>query len=165
MFEDSLFDSGGATRQRKTWPKLVSLGIELGAVGILVLLPMIYTQALPKQQLMSFLEAPSPPPGRAPEQPQVLHKESRASHGNRELDDSVLREPSEIPRTTSMVHDEPASEGPPSVDGFVPGGVPGGVANSVITEIARAVPPAITKPLPAQKLRVSSGVAEGMLVH
>ena len=164
MFEDSLFDSGGATRQRKTWPKLVSLGIELCAIGVLVLLPMIYTQALPKQQLMSFLEAPSPPPGTAPVQ--AVRSQPRASRESRELNDGVLREPNYIPRTTSMVRDEPsASEGPPSVDGMVPGGVPGGVPNAVLTEIARAVPPTIVKPAPPQKLRVSSGVAAGMLVY
>jgi len=163
MFEDSLFDSGGAARLCKTWPKLVSLGIELCAIGVLVLLPMIYTQALPKQQLMSFLEAPSPPPGAAPVQ--VMHSQPRALRESRELNDGVLRQPNYIPRTTSMVRDEPsAPEGPPSMDGMVPGGVPGGVSNAVLTEIARAVPPTVTKPAPPQKLRVSSGVAAGMLV-
>lgn len=165
MFEDSLFDSGEAARKRKAWPKLVSLVIELCAIGVLVLLPLIYTQALPKQQLMSFLEAPSPPPGSAPVQSQRLRKELRTSRDNRELDDEVLREPSRIPRTTSMVHDEPsAAEGPPGMDGLVPGGIPGGVPNAVLTEMARAAPPAVVKPAPPQKLRVSSGVAAGMLV-
>lgn len=163
MFEDSLFDSGGATHQRKTWPKLLSLGIELCAIGLLVLSPMIYTQALPKQQLMSFLEAPSPPPGSATVQ--VLHTHPHASRESRELNDGVLREPNYIPRTTSMVRDEPTSEGPPSMDGLVPGGIPGGVPNAVLTEMARAVPPAVTKPAPPQTLRVSSGVAAGMLVY
>ena len=51
------------------------------------------------------------------------------------------------------------------MEGVVPGGVPGGVASSVITEIARAVPPTVLRPLPVQKLRVSSGVAAGMLIH
>jgi len=65
-----------------------------------------------------------------------------------------------------MVRDEPASnEGPPSLGNFVPGGTGEGVANSVITQIARATPPAVLKPAPPQKLRVSSGVAAGMLVH
>jgi protein TonB len=51
------------------------------------------------------------------------------------------------------------------MEGVVPGSMPGGVANSVITEIARATPPALVKPSPPQKLRVSSGVAAGMLVR
>lgn len=163
MFEDSLFDSGEATRKRKAWPKVVSFTIEVCGIGVLVVLPLIYTQALPKQQLMSFLEAPSPPPGPAPVQ--VVHTEVRAARDHSELNDHVLREPSRIPRTTSMVHDEPSWEGPPSMDGLVPGGIPGGVPNAVLTEMARAVPPAIVKPAPPQKLRVSSGVAQGMLIY
>jgi periplasmic protein TonB len=164
MFEDSLFDSGAGSRPRKTWPKLVSFAIEVGAIGVLVLLPFIYTQALPKQLWTDILENPAPPSGAAP--PQALPSQPRTSRENHELDDRVLRQPGYIPRTTSMVHDEPASaEGPPIIEGGVPGGIPGGVANSVITEIARANPPVMVKVSPPVKLRVSSGVAAGMLVH
>jgi periplasmic protein TonB len=126
------------------------------------LLPLIYTQALPKQQLMSFLEAPSPPAGRAPEPAAEI--QPRVPRRVRESDD-VLREPGYIPRTTSMVRDEPAgAEGPPSMEGLAPGGVANGVPNAVLSEIARAAPPAVVKPAPPQKLRISSGVAAGLLV-
>ena len=164
MFEDSLFDSGAGSRPRKTWPKIVSFAIEVCAIGVLVLLPFLYTQALPKQLWTNILEAPTPPPGPSPTQ--ALHSQPRTSHDNRELDDKVLHQPGYIPRTTSMVHDEPASaEGPPSMDGLVPGGVSNGVTSTVITEIARATPPVMVKVSPPLKLRVSSGVAAGMLVH
>jgi protein TonB len=162
MFEDSLFESGGVVRKRKAWPKLFSYALEVCAIGLLVLMPLINTQALPKQQLTDILRAPSPPPGRPPVQ--VARTEIPASRDNRDLDDKVFREPSRIPRITSMVKDEPTAEGPPSMDGFVPGGIPGDTSNAVITDIARAVPPTLVKPLPPQKLRVSSGVAAGMLV-
>ena len=162
MFEDSLFDSGAGTRPRKTWPKVISYFAEVCAVGILVLLPLIYTQALPKQQLMSFLEAPSPPPGRAPLQAE--QSQPRVRPRIREQDDSVLHEPGYIPRAISLARDEPAAEGPPSMDGLVQGGIPNGVPNSVLTDIVRAVPPTIAKPALPQKLRISSGVAAGMLV-
>ena len=161
MFEDSLFDSGGALRKRKGWPKVIAFVIELCAVGLLVLLPFIYTQALPKQ-LLTVVETPSPPAGRAPthvaEQPHVARP-------TQVLNDGVLRQPSSIPRTTSMVHDETTPEGPPSMGDLVPGAIPGGVPNAVITEIARNVPPPVVKPVTPQKLRVSSGVAAGMLVY
>ena len=163
MFEDSLFDSGGALRKRKAWPKLVSFVLEVGAIGLLVLAPLIYTQGLPKQQIMNVLQLPSPPAGRAPAQ--AVREQPRAARDNRELDDRVLREPSRIPLKTQMVRDEPSSGGPPSLDGLVEGAMPGGVPNAVITEIARAVPPTVVKPPAPQKLRVSSGVAAGMLVY
>ncbi len=164
MFEDSLFDSGAGGRPRKTWSKLASFAMEICAIGVLVLLPLIYTQGLPKQLWTVMLEAPSPPPGPAPVRAE--RSEPRPQRATRDLDDGVLREPSRVPLRTSMARDEPSSaDGPPSMEGFVPGGMPGGVANSVITEIARATPPAIVKPSPPQKLRVSSGVAAGMLVR
>ena len=163
MFEDSLFDSGGALRKRKTWPKLLSFVIEVGAIGLLVLAPLLYTQGLPKQQIVDILHLPSPPAGRAPAQP--VHEQPRAARENRELDDKVLREPSRIPLKTQMVRDEPSTGGPPRIDGFVEGGVPGAVPNTVITEIARSVRPTMVKPAPPQKLRVSSGVAAGMLIY
>jgi protein TonB len=159
MFEDSLFDSGAGSRPHKSWPKLVSFAMETCAIGVLVLLPFIYTQALPKQFWTNMLETPAPPPGPAPVQ--VEQRAIRETHQARELNDDVLREPSRIPLKTSMVHDESVSaERPPSVGDFVPGGV----ANSVVTEIARE-PPVIAKLPPPVKMRVSSGVASGMLVH
>lgn len=163
MFEDSLFDSGAGSRSRNTWPKLISFAFEVCAIELLVAAPLIYTQALPKQQLTDILRTPSPPPGRAPVR--VVHTEVRPERNNRELDDKVFREPKYIPRTTSMVRDEPSSDGPPAIDGLVPGGIPGATTSVVITDIARAVPATIVKPTPPQKLRVSSGVAAGMLMY
>lgn len=163
MFEDSLFDSGAGSRPRKTWPKVISFTLEMCAVGLLVIAPLIYTQALPKQQLIDIVQLPSPPTGRPPT-PEV-RTEIRAARDNHETRDDVLHEPNYIPRTTSMVHDEPSSEGPPSIGDFVVGGTSGPTTSAVITDIARAVPPTIVKPLPPQKLRVSSGVAAGMLVY
>jgi len=161
MFEDSLFDSGAGSRPPKTWSKLASFAVEVGAIGVLVLLPLIYTQALPKQLWTAMIEAPPPPLGVAPKA--VAHPQPRATHA--QVDDHEFRAPSTIPRVTSMERDEPSSEAAPGLDGLVPGGVPGGVASPVITEIARSAPPVMVKPSPPVKLRVSSGVAAGMLVH
>ena len=162
MFEDSLFDSGAGSGPRKTWPKLASFAIEVSAIGVLVLLPLIYTQALPKQMMWNdILETPPPPLGRAP----VQEAQPRPRVAKPQADDGVFRQPSEIPRVTSMQPEDPAAEGPPSMDGLVTGGVPGGVASAVITEIARSAPPVMVKRAGPVKLRVSSGVAAGMLVH
>lgn len=163
MFEDSLFDSGGALRKQKTWPKLVSFVIEVGAISLLVLLPLIYTQGLPKHLIVGVLSCPSPPVGRAPAQ--AVHEQARAAREKSELDDKVLREPSRIPLKTQMVHDEPSVGGPPSLDDLVEGGTSDGVPNAVITEIARSVPPTFVTRAAPQKLRVSSGVADGMLIY
>src|SRR5215831_5794373 len=164
MFEDSLFDSGAGNRPRKIWPRLLSFVVEVCAIGVLVMLLLIFSQALPEQLWTSVLENPAPPLGQAPVK--VVHAQARARE-SRPAEDSVLRQPSYIPQKTQIVHDEQASaEGPPSMDNVVPGGIPGGVPNAVITEIARATPPpVIAKAAPPQKLRISSGVAAGLLIH
>jgi len=140
MFEDSLFDSGARKPSRKAWPKLASFTIEVCAIGVLVLLPLIYTQALPKQ-LWTMVETPSPLPGHAPARV-VDNQPQRPQASWNELD-SVLREPREIPRGISSERDEPPNEVPPSIGDFVPGGAGEGVRNSVITEIACALPPTV----------------------
>jgi protein TonB len=165
MFEDSLFDSGAGKRARKNWPKLLSFVIEIAAICVLVLLPLIYTQALPKQLWTSVLENPAPPAGAAPVK--ELKSQTRAPREKNELADNVLRQPDYIPNKTAMVHDEPASseETHGAIDGLVPGGIPGGVPNALTNEITKAVSPVMVKPVPPQRPRVSSGVAAGMLVQ
>jgi len=164
MFEDSLFDTGGALRKPETWPKLVSLVIEVSAMGWLVLASLLYTQGLPQQLIVGVLSCPSLPVEKAVTQ--AVREPPRTVREKTELDDDkVLREPSRLPLKTQMVHDEPSLGGPPSLDGLVGGGTSGLVPNAVITEIARSVPPRLVKPAAPQKLRVSSGVAAGMLIY
>ena len=61
MFEDSLMESGGRIKTNQKWTGLISTIIQLGLVGFLVLLPLIFTEALPKGQLTTWLVAPPPP--------------------------------------------------------------------------------------------------------
>ena len=62
MFEDSLIESGGRLKTKRGATTLLSFILQVLLVGVLILIPLIYTEALPKQQLMTFLVAPPPPP-------------------------------------------------------------------------------------------------------
>ena len=62
MFEDSLIESGGRLRSKRGATTVLSFVLQAILLGILILIPLIYTEALPKQQLMTFLVAPPPPP-------------------------------------------------------------------------------------------------------
>src|SRR5437868_7239510 len=62
MFEDSLIESGGQLKTKRGATTTISFVLQALLVGVLVLLPLIFTEALPKQQLMTFLVAPPPPP-------------------------------------------------------------------------------------------------------
>jgi len=163
MFEDSLFDSGARRRPRRTWTQLVSFAIEVVAISVLVVLPLIYTQALPKQMWGNIVEAPPPPAAASP--PRQMRRQPQVARTNRDAEDRVFREPSAIPSTISMSHDSDDSTAPPRMGDFVPGGIPQGVPSSVLTDIAKSVIPTVVKPPATQKLRVSSGVAAGMLIQ
>lgn len=159
MFEDSLMESGGRIKTNQKWTGLISTIVQLGLVGFLVLLPLIFTEALPKGQLTTWLVAPPPPPPPPPPAaPQIQHVQ-RVS----EIVDGSLRAPTKIPKQVKMVTEEEAPA-PTGVTGGVVGGVPGGSSGGVIGGIigSAAPPPKVATP---QKLRISTGVAEGLKIH
>jgi protein TonB len=160
MFEDSLMESGGRIKTNQKWTGLISTLVQLGLVGFLVLLPLIFTEALPKGQLTTWLVAPPPPPPPPPPAaPQIQHVQKVS-----EIVDGALRTPSKIPKKVQMIQQEEAPQQNSGVMGGVVGGVPGGSANGVIGGIigSGAPPPKVATP---QKLRVSSGVADGLKIH
>ena len=160
MFEDSLMESGGRIKTNQKWTGLISTLVQLGLVGFLVLLPLIFTEALPKGQLTTWLVAPPPPPPPPPPAaPQIQHVQKVS-----EIVDGSLRAPTKIPKQVKMIEEDAAPPPSSGVEGGVVGGVPGGSAGGVIGGIigSAARPPKVATP---QKLRVSSGVAEGLKIH
>src|SRR6201986_1511703 len=127
MFEDSLMESGGQIRTNQKWTTLISTSVQIGLVLFLILLPLIFTEALPKGQLTTWLVAPPPPPPPPPPAaPQIQHVQKVS-----EIVDAALLPPSKIPKKIQMIKEEetPAA---PGVTGGVVGGVPGGSAGGVI---------------------------------
>src|SRR6185437_6694547 len=159
MFEDSLMESGGKIRTNQKYTTTISFLIEAVIVGFLILLPLLITEALPLHQLNSFLVAPPPPPPPPPPAAAPVPKVQKIS----EVVNGELRAPSKIPKEIKIIKEE---EAPPAtgVMGGVVGGVPGGQVGGVIGSIvgSTAAPPKMATP---QKLRVSSGVAEGNLIR
>jgi len=167
MFEDSLIESGGRKSGKRGAITLLSFIIQIGLVGILILIPLIYTEALPKQQLMTFLVAPPPPPP-PPPPPAAAPPVKVIRKIETELDNGQLRTPTKIPQKIQMIKEEEAP--PPSmgagVAGGVPGGVPGGSMGGVIGGIIGATSnAAVPKVATPQRVRVSQGVSEGLLIH
>ena len=161
MFEDSLFESSETLSKRNPWTAALSFAMQGVLAGGLVLLPIIYTGALPGRQLTSFLTEPAPPPGPAP-----VSNHARGAQPRRVLADTVLEVPRSIPRQIAILHDQSANEdrsGAPDWSG-VPGGTGTGVPNSVISNVIQ-VPLAMPKVVSPSKVRVSSGVAQGLLIH
>lgn len=161
MFEDSILEL--RTKKRSPWATLFSFVFQLGLVCVMILIPLIYTEALPKQQLMTFLVAPPPPPPPPPPpaaQP-IVHVQKVVS----ELDNGELRTPTKIPKKILITEDKEQPVASSGVVGGVPGGVPGGQMGGVIGGIISSTPVAVPKVATPQRVRVSAGVTEGLLIH
>ena len=162
MFEDSLVESSGRIKTKRGWTTFLSFGFQAVLIGILILIPLIYTEALPKSQMMTFLVAPPPPP---PPPPPPAAAPVRVVKPQTELINNQLRQPTHIPKEVKMIKEEEAPQvASAGVLGGVPGGMPGGQLGGVLGGIvsSSSLPP--PKVAPPQKVRVSSGVATGLLI-
>ena len=161
MFEDSLLESGGRLKTKRGRTTTFAIFLEIIAIGIMVLLPLIFTEALPKQMTMSFLVAPPPPP---PPPPPAAAPVKIVKQIQTDIVNGALRTPTKIPEKVQMIKEE---EAPPAmaggVMGGVPGGVPGGQMGGVIGGIINSTS-AIPKVATPQRVRVSSGVSQGLLI-
>jgi periplasmic protein TonB len=165
MFEDSLIESGGRLKSKRGMTTTISFLIQVALVGILVLIPLLFTEALPKQQLMTFLVAPPPPP--PPPPPPAAAPIKVIKQIQSEIQNGQLRTPTKIPEKVQMIKEEEAP--PPSMSaggvvGGVPGGVPGGQMGGVIGGIISSTPVAVPKVATPQRVRVSQGVSQGLLI-
>src|ERR1022692_3212313 len=163
MFEDSLLESGGRLKTKRGRTTTFAIILEIGLIGLMVLLPLIFTEALPKQQLMTFLVAPPPPPPPPPPAAAPVKVVKIQS----ELDNGQLRTPTAIPKKIEMIKEDeaPPNTGVAGVVGGVPGGVPGGAMGGVLGSVISGVPTAVPKVATPQRVRVSAGVQQGLLIH
>src|ERR1700719_1939125 len=162
MFEDSLIESGNKLKTKRLSTTVVSFFGQFALIGVLILIPLIYTDALPKTQWMPFLVAPPPPPPPPPPPaaaPRVVKVQSEVINGQ-------LRTPTKIPEKVQMIKEEeaPPDLGAGGVPGGVPGGIPGGSTGGVMGGILSAGHVDIPKVATPQRIRVSSGVSTGLLI-
>ncbi len=164
MFEDSLIESGNKLKTKRLSTTILSFVLQVGLLGILILIPLIYTDALPKQQLMTFLVAPPPPP--PPPPPPAAAPVKVVRQVQSDIINGQLRTPTKIPQKVQMIKEEDAP--PPvmgsGVVGGVPGGVPGGSMGGVIGGIIGSATSAVPKVATPQRVRVSQGVSTGLLI-
>ena len=162
MFEDSLIESGNKLKTKRLGTTVLSFLLQVGLIGILILIPLIYTDALPKGNLMTFLVAPPPPPP-PPPPPAAAVKVVKIQS---EVINGQLRTPTKIPNKVQMIKEEeaPPDLGAGGVPGGVPGGIPGGSTGGVMGGILSSANAAIPKVATPQRVRVSTGVATGLLI-
>ncbi len=169
MFSDSVLDFGQG-RKRKAFATTTSLIFNCLAVGLMVVTPLLFTESLPKAQLLTFLVAPPPPPPPPPPAAAEVRRVVRQIQTDM-LNTGELRTPTRIPQKVQMIKEEdapPPLQATGGVVGGVPGGIPGGQLGGVIGSVisatnAASVPKFI--PVTPQRVRISQGVTKGLLVH
>jgi protein TonB len=167
MFEGSLLESGGSVQKRSPWTTVASFALQSLVVGLLFLVPLFYTNTLPSRpELTTLVYAPPPPPPPAAA-PRHLDVATAKPHITAKPD-TRLRTPTVIPKEIATPKDDPVPPPTEAAVGGVVGGVAGGVPGGVLGGSGTGpVVPKLAEPTsaPPQKIRVSSGVAQGNLVH
>src|ERR1700690_30731 len=96
---------------------VVSFCVQCLIVLVLVAVPLMFTDELPKQQLLTFLVAPPPPPPPPPPAAPATVKVMKIAS---DLLNGQLRTPTRIPEKVQMIKEEEAP--PPPTSGGVVGG-------------------------------------------
>lgn len=167
MFDQMLESSPVRRKRQNPWAYFVSISLQAIVIGVLILVPLLYTEALPKQEMLSWLAAPPPPP--PPPPPPAAAPVHRIVKKVTLMEAGKLRAPTRIPKEVTIIKEEPnpdASAGMTGVVGGVPGGVPGGQMGGVLGGVLGGMPAAAPPPPePPKQIRVSSGVQEAKLIR
>ena len=166
MFEEMVVSNAKNKKTNKPWTVFLSMAIQIAFLAILILIPLIYTEALPKTLMSSILLAPPPPPPPPPPPApvQVVHVKPMAHL----MEAGKLVAPKVIPKDIKIIKEE---EQPPDMGGGIAGGVPGGVAGGSMGGVIGGViggagsgPPPPPKPN-VTRTRVGGAVQAAKLIN
>lgn len=145
MFEQSTLDKNSIGKGRKAWTMLASLVLQVLAVVLLAVIPLVFTEALPAVALKAILSVPvppPPPPAPAADQPVKAARPKPNKPCGLLCIPKVIKDIAKMPKTQEDEMGEP-----PKVSGP---GVFGGVDTSTGT-VVRGVPPEALPPPPPAK--------------
>ena len=161
MFEDATFESSNRIKSKSKYWMILTTILCGSVIGVMVLIPLIYPEALPKQAMATLLVAPPPPHPPPPPPPPEVHQVQVKP----QMMNNQLMAPTKIPKQIKMVTEK---EAPPSqgfgvagMEGMGGSGAPGGVIGGLFGGSAAPV----VKAAAPKKIAISQGVAQGMLVE
>jgi len=156
---DQLVESTNKKTTHKVWTVWLSALIQALILGVLILIPLIYTSALPSAMMTTFLVAPPPPPP-PPPPAAVVHVKPQPKF----IQQGKLVAPTVIPKKIQMIKEEAQPD--VGMTGGVPGGVPGGSAGGVLGGIIGGAPGGLPPPpKPVERLRVGGNVMAANIIH
>src|SRR5258705_11203149 len=161
MFEDMVISSPNPQKTNKPWTVVVSMIAQMIFLSILILIPLIYTEALPKTMMATMLTAPPPPPPPPPPpvQTQVVHVKPQVHL----MDAGKLVQPKAIPKDIKIIKED-APDVNAGMQGGVPGGVAGGSMGGVIGGVICGMGGAPPPPKPAQQRIRQGGSVQAALL-
>jgi periplasmic protein TonB len=164
MFDELVESSVVKKKTHKSWTIIVSTIFQVTCLVILILIPLIYTQALPKAMLTTLLVAPPPPPPPPPPPqatPQVVRPVVRL------LNEGVLTQPKAIPKQVAVFKEAPLPPEAPGVAGGLglgDGGLLGGLAGGATGAAPPPPPPPPPPPKPTGPIKVGGNVQEAKVI-
>jgi protein TonB len=142
MFEDMVVSTSSAVKTNKPWTVMLSMIFQVTFLAVLILIPLIYTEALPKTMMATLLVAPPPPPPPPPPPvAQIVHVKPQVHL----MDAGKLVAPKVIPKDIKIIKEDAEPDmgavGGVGVPGGVAGGSIGGVLGGVMGGMGAAPPP------------------------
>jgi periplasmic protein TonB len=163
VFEDMVVSSSNPSKTNKPWTVVLSMVAQVVFLGILILIPLIYTEALPKSMTATLLVAPPPPP--PPPPPPVATQIVKVKPQVHLMDAGRLVAPKVIPKDVKIIKEE-APDMNAGMTGGVPGGVAGGSMGGVIGGVIGGMGGAPPPPKPtASRIRQGGSVQAALLIN
>jgi protein TonB len=144
MFDDLVESTAVKKKTNKGWAVILSGLVQTVILGVLILIPLIYTEALPTAMLSTILIAPPPPP---PPPPPPAPVKVVVKPVARLIQSGKLMQPRAIPKEVAVFKE---AELPPDVitntqQGGVFGGIPGQGLSAALPPPPKAAAPARIK--------------------
>jgi protein TonB len=163
MFEDLVVSSPNPTKTNKPWTVVVSMALQLLFVAVLILIPLLFTEALPKTLMATMLMAPPPPP--PPPPPPAVVQVVKVKPMAHLVEAGKLTAPKVIPKDIKIIKEEEQPD-MGGMAGGVPGGVAGGSMGGVMGGVLGGVGGAPPPPKPVQgRIRQGGNVQAAKLVN
>jgi protein TonB len=157
MFEDSTFECMGKIRTRSRGWMIATFTFNGAILLAMIVIPLIYPEALPRQAIAFLLTAPPPPP--APQAPP--QQPAHAVHGGSQMQGGQVVAPRRIPLGIFTPSEPEPASAPGIPGGLAENGIPGGTESVFQSQtVPRVVHPEVKAPV-----RVSSAVEAGLLIQ
>jgi periplasmic protein TonB len=159
MFEDSTFESTGRIHTHSRGWMLAAFFFNGSILLVLILVPLIYPDALPRVGIPFLMEAPPPPPPATP--PPVKPQIAQASPARPELEAGHLLLPPKIP--TGIF--KPSAPEPPGDDTVATWNSDSGIPGSVSDVFRAHSASPVIRQAAQGPAHISSGVMDGQLIY